>query len=87
MLKKVKEKINLTVAKIRTNRKQWKGPNLTVHKVLIGQKGSGLVEYIGIAAAALALIVVVVLPGMKNLFGVDVFPGLTSAVNKIFNFS
>lgn len=84
MLKKVKEKIN--VAEIRTRIKQ-KVSNLTVRRALLDQKGSGLVEYIAIGAMALVVIVVVVIPGLNTFFGTDVFPGLSGAVKKIFNYT
>lgn len=65
----------------------YKKREYVLQKIVGNNEGSGIVEYVGIAAASLILIVVVILPSMKSLFGVDVFPGLTSTVNKIFNWS
>ncbi|MVB10448.1 hypothetical protein CAFE_11370 [Caprobacter fermentans] len=57
-----------------------------IRKILHDKQGSGIVEYVGIAAAALIIIVVVILPGINSLFGTDVFPGLSTAVKNIFNY-
>ena len=55
--------------------------------ILCEQRGSGLVEYAGIAIVGLVLILVVVLPAMKTMFNVDIFPGLTDKVTSILNFN
>ncbi|MBW7573181.1 hypothetical protein [Caproiciproducens faecalis] len=61
--------------------------SLFAKKILCNQNGSGIVEYAGIAAAVLILIVVVILPLMKTMFNTDIFPGLTTAVENIFKFT
>lgn len=69
-----KEKIGKTTAKI-------------VSDIVCAKNGSDIVEYVAIAGAALVVIVLVVLPGMKNLFNVDIFPGLTDQVSKIYGYN
>lgn len=77
---KIKNKIQKLIAKT-------KNQKISIREALCNKRGSGLVEYAGIALVVLVIIVVVVLPAMKTLLNVDVFPGLTSKVQAILNFS
>lgn len=80
-VKKFIEKNRLTGEKIR------KVSLKVTSEIVCARNGSGIVEYVAIAGAALVVIVMVILPGMKNLFNVDIFPGLTSQVNKIYGYT
>ena len=86
MFQKLKEK---SIQSMRKAQEKVKGRALhqtVLQEILCGREGSGILEYVGIGAAALIVIVVIILPGLKSLFGVDIFPGLTSTVDKIFNY-
>lgn len=84
MFKKTSHKIQSIVNRILI---RHRASQLPARKILCSRNGSGLVEYAGIAAAVLILIVVVILPLMKTMFNTDIFPGLTKAVENIFKFS
>lgn len=84
MFKKAGQKIQSIVNSFAA---KCKASQFSAREILCSRNGSGLVEYAGIAAAVLILIVVVILPAMKNMFNVDIFPGLTEAVENIFKFS
>ena len=86
-LKIVKKTMNRTKAILDTLFGKISAQKVTAREALCNERGSQLVEYACIALAGLVVIVVVVLPGIKNLFGVDIFPGLTTKVNSILGFS
>jgi len=87
MFKKVSNLMNSVKVRFINQYCKMKAREISAHEVLCNERGSGLVEYVGIALVVLVIIVVVVLPAMKNLFQVDIFPGLTSKVNSILSFT
>jgi hypothetical protein len=84
MFKKAGRKIQTIVNRILIRHRT---SQLSAREILCSRNGSGLVEYAGIAAAVLILIVVVILPLMKTMFNTDIFPGLTDQIKNIFKFS
>jgi len=86
-LKIVKKTINRTKAILDTLFGKITAHKIAAHEILCNERGSAIVEYACIALVGLVVIVVVILPALKNLFNVDIFPGLTSKVNSILGFS
>ena len=87
MFTKIKEKVKKVKSAIRNEAIKMKVSHISTKEILCSRNGSGLVEYAGIAAAVLILIIVVVLPAMKTMFNTDIFPGLTDQIKNIFKFS
>lgn len=87
MFTKIKENVRKVKSAIRNEVVKMKVSHVSAKKILCSRNGSGLVEYAGIAAAVLILIIVVVLPAMKTMFNTDIFPGLTDQIKNIFKFS
>jgi|GEM_PF-5441437 len=87
MFMKIQEKVKKAKSAIRNEVIKMKASRVSARDILCNQRGSGLVEYAGIAAAVLIIIIVVVLPAMKTMFNTDIFPGLTDQIKNIFKFS
>lgn len=87
MFTKIKEKVKKVKSAIRNEAIKMKASYVSTKEILCSRNGSGLVEYAGIAAAVLILIIVVVLPAMKTMFNTDIFPGLTDQIKNIFKFN
>lgn len=54
---------------------------------IICSMNGNIVENLAWIGAILVLIVMVVLPAMKNMFNVNIFPGLTDQIDKIYGYS